>query len=154
MNDIRNILKKNLIAYSKDRKITQKELSELLGVTQSAVSHWFKGDNSPNIEVVARIAEILSVPMSALLSEADIYDTESIPNVAQKNSPGMDESAPRDIFTTIEHQYDSDARQAFSMYAQLDQGDQGEIRGEMKHMLKADKYKSAPCLKGESAEAV
>lgn len=154
MNDIRNILKKNLIAYSKDRKITQKELSELLGVTQSAVSHWFKGDNSPNIEVVARIAEILSVPMSALLSEADTCDTELVPNVAQKNSPSAEESAPRDIFISIEQQYGRDTHKALSMYVQLDQDDRGEIRGEMKQMLKDDKYKNSPCSKEDPAKAV
>lgn len=89
MGDIRDILKNNLVFYTKSKQITQKELSDRLGVTQSAVSHWFKGDNSPNIEVVSKIAEILSVPMSALLSESGSnYVAET------KESSGGDESAP------------------------------------------------------------
>lgn len=113
MRDIRNILKNNLIAYSKDRKITQKELSELLGVTQSAVSHWFKGDNSPNIEVVAKIAEILSVPISALLSDAKICDTELVSNETGKNytipaesSQQEDHPEPDPLRSTLLHNFD------------------------------------------------
>lgn len=71
MDDIRNILKNNLIFYAKKKGVSQKELSNQLGVTQSAVSHWFKGDNSPNIEVVNRIAQIFSVPISKLLTEPE-----------------------------------------------------------------------------------
>lgn len=42
------------------------------------------------------------------------------------------------VFATGE--YGKAAGEAFTMYIQLDSDDQGEIRGEMKQMLKADKY--------------
>ena len=37
-------------------------------------------------------------------------------------------------------QHGKTASEAFGLYTQLDSDDQGEIRGEMKHMLKSDKY--------------
>ncbi len=40
----------------------------------------------------------------------------------------------------IKSSYGETASEAFSMYTLLDSDDQGEIRGEMKHMLKAKKY--------------
>lgn len=71
-----------------------------------------------------------------------------------KSSPSTTEAAPGDVFRSIEQQYGSDAHRAFSMYVQLDQADRGEIRGEMKQMLKADKYKNAPSAKGKTSKAV
>ena len=40
----------------------------------------------------------------------------------------------------IENQYGKPTLDMFNMYNQLDEGDKGEIRGEMKSMLKAAKY--------------
>lgn len=38
--------------------------------------------------------------------------------------------------------YDSITQEAIDLYVQLDTGDQGEIRGEMRQMLKSEKYKT------------
>ena len=77
MKDVREILKNNLISHTKAKGISQKELSSLLGVSQSAVSHWFKGDNSPNIEIVSQIASLLSIPIATLLSGTDELEKQS-----------------------------------------------------------------------------
>jgi len=75
-----------------------------------------------------------------------------------KNSPSATGSAPGmdtyDIYAEIKQQFGTDAHDALLLYVQLDEGDRGEIRGEMKHMLKADKYNSSSCSKGEGAMAV
>lgn len=44
------------------------------------------------------------------------------------------------LIERIEQQHGKITREAFEMYIQLDSDDQGEIRGEMKQMLKAEKY--------------
>ena len=46
-------------------------------------------------------------------------------------------NASRNPYTTV---LDKDSEQVLHMYSQLDNNDKAEIRGEMKHMLKADKY--------------
>ena len=46
------------------------------------------------------------------------------------------------LIERIEQQHGKITREAFEMYIQLDSDDQGEIRGEMKQMLKAEKYNS------------
>lgn len=54
-----------------------------------------------------------------------------------------------DVFEQIEKTHGKSTSDAFSMYTQLDPDHQGEIRGEMKHMLKSEKYS----IKKESLNA-
>lgn len=71
MSNVREALKENLIFYSKSKGVSQKDLAVALGVSQAAVSHWFKGDNSPNIEIVSKIADIFGLQISDLLGERE-----------------------------------------------------------------------------------
>lgn len=106
---------------------------------QKIKKYQIENDISTQSKTVARLVEIA------------ISEIESAHN---NKSPNTSITTPEDLLASIEHQYDSDTRQAFSMYVQLDQRDQGEIFGEMKQMRKADKYKNTPCSKGDPAEAV
>ena len=49
MGAVRDNLQQNLNYYLKENKMTQKKLSELLDVSQAAVTNWTKGKNSPDI---------------------------------------------------------------------------------------------------------
>lgn len=70
MNEnIRQTLTYNLNALLKDKKIKAIDLAEKVGVSKSAVSHWLAGDNSPNIEVLAKICQIYDIKMSDILSD-------------------------------------------------------------------------------------
>ena len=66
MGEIRDNIKKNIGYYLTLRGISQKEFAEKLGVSQSSVTFWVKGKNSPDIETVARICEILGISISDL----------------------------------------------------------------------------------------
>lgn len=50
------------------------------------------------------------------------------------------ESSSIDLRREISVQYGDVTADAFSMYTKLDTNDQAEVRGEMKHMLKSEKY--------------
>lgn len=52
----------------KDASLTQTQLAELMGTTQQAVYLYERGENSPKIDTVAKIAEALKVPVEYLLS--------------------------------------------------------------------------------------
>ncbi|MBO4495682.1 MAG: helix-turn-helix transcriptional regulator [Clostridiales bacterium] len=43
----------------KEKKMTQKELSEIVGVTTASMSHYVKGDRVPRAAVMASIAQAL-----------------------------------------------------------------------------------------------
>lgn len=57
------------IAYFREKRgLSQRELAERVGVSQSAVAHYETGHNKPRIETVFRLAAALDVSVSELLS--------------------------------------------------------------------------------------
>lgn len=67
--DIRSALTENLNELMRIKGIKAVDLAEKVGVSKSAVSHWLAGDNSPNIEVLAKICQIYDVKLSEMLNE-------------------------------------------------------------------------------------
>ena len=66
MGAIRENIRKNLSIYIALRRMSQKEFAEKLGVSQSSVTCWVKGKNSPDIEMVALICEVLQISVLEL----------------------------------------------------------------------------------------
>lgn len=71
MGEIRDNVKKNLGYYLTLKGISQKELADKLNVSQSAVTNWIKGKNSPDIEIVAQICNILDISVNELFGKND-----------------------------------------------------------------------------------
>lgn len=57
-------IQKNLIFYRKMRKITQKQLSDQLGIGVSTVSGWERGAYTPDIDTLFVICNILEVTLN------------------------------------------------------------------------------------------
>lgn len=55
------------------KRITQEALSEQLGVSQSALSHWLSGRRGADVDIVMRIASAIGESMSIIFSEEDIW---------------------------------------------------------------------------------
>ena len=66
--------------YSKARNVSQKDIAKALSVSPAAVSHWFKGDNAPSLDLLPKIGEILSVPVSDLFVSSEEAEKESKSN--------------------------------------------------------------------------
>lgn len=101
MRDVRERLRKNLSYYLTTKNITQKSLAESLNVSQAAVNNWIKGKNSPDIEIIAKLCEILNVSINDLLelpsNKAEVY-------LIQKYR-SLDEYGKRNIDTLLENEY-------------------------------------------------
>lgn len=54
--------------------ISQVELSELLNVNQSAISHWEKGNRTPDLETINKLTEILGVSVDFLIGTTTVPD--------------------------------------------------------------------------------
>ena len=52
-------------------KMTQKDLSKEIGVSEPTVSYWINGDNEPTRENKVKIAEALSKRLSVILTADD-----------------------------------------------------------------------------------
>ncbi len=54
-------IQKNIAFYRKKLKMTQKGLAEVLGITAAAISSWECGNNSPDIDTLCAICNVLNV---------------------------------------------------------------------------------------------
>jgi len=64
------------------RGLTQMELAEKLGTSQSSITSWEQNRREPDFLTIKRIADFFHVPMSALLPSADDLD-ESVNIIAE-----------------------------------------------------------------------
>ena len=85
MGEIRENVRKNLGYYLSLKSISQKELAERLGVSQSAVTNWMKGKNSPDIETVAQICKVLEISVIDLFG-TDVPSESPQEQLSQKTS--------------------------------------------------------------------
>ena len=54
----------------KSRGLTQAELAERLEISEMTVRRWESGQRSPRMEEIQKLAEVLKVPVSELLSDS------------------------------------------------------------------------------------
>lgn len=108
------------------RDISMQKLSEYVGMSKSSINMYERGEREPGLDMLEAIADFFNVDLDYLLGKSDI------PNRALTNSYNLpDITSPSEV--------DPDMF-ILDMYKQLDTEDKAEIRGEMKQMLKADKY--------------
>lgn len=68
----RKILSENLEQLMKQNNITQIELSEAIGVSQSTISNWIKEVKYPRIGKIEELAEYFNVPKSRITERQDM----------------------------------------------------------------------------------
>lgn len=114
-----------------EKDMSQDELAKKSGYgSRSTINKIELGINDVPQSKIKAIAEALGVSVGTLLCW-DEFDEKHDTNKIQKEV---------NLIEHIEQQHGKTTREAFEMYIQLDSDDQGEIRGEMKQMLKAEKY--------------
>lgn len=114
-----------------EKDVSQDELAKRSGYgSRSTINKIELGINDVPQSKIKAIAEALGVSVGTLLCW-DEFDEKHDTKKIQKEV---------NLIEHIEQQHGKITREAFEMYIQLDSDDQGEIRGEMKQMLKAEKY--------------
>lgn len=76
MNDIKQVIAKNLITLRKKHKLTQNELAEKLNYSDNAISRWEHAEVTPSIETLEQIANIYNVPLSSLIEDNAVKSAE------------------------------------------------------------------------------
>ena len=69
MDDLRNVIGKNLSDLRKRKGLTQLELAEKFNYTDRAVSKWENGDTLPDVEVLYNLCEFYGVTIDYLTHE-------------------------------------------------------------------------------------
>lgn len=72
----------------KDRKLTQIELAEKLGVTEKSVGNWENGRNMPDLSLFKPLCDILNISINDLMSGEKIDDKNYI-NTLEENIVNM-----------------------------------------------------------------
>jgi transcriptional regulator with XRE-family HTH domain len=60
--------------YRKEKKITQKEISNILGINIRTYQKYESGDIKPNIDTISRISFVLDVPIFMLTEDKRVID--------------------------------------------------------------------------------
>lgn len=111
------------------QNMTLEELGNKVGVGKSTVRKWETGiiENMKR-DKIAKVARVLGVTPSYLMGWDDNEESQT------------SEHPIKNKLELIEISYGKSVKDALDLYIHLDPEDQGEIRGEMKQMLKAEKY--------------
>ena len=84
-----NTIGKKISSLRKEKRITQEEIAEKLGVTPQAVSKWENDISYPDILLLPKLAAILDVTVDDLLSERTMNETRVLPKEQRKNIDDM-----------------------------------------------------------------
>lgn len=57
---------KNISYYMQLKNLKQKELADLVGITESAISRYLQGNREPKVTVLSKIADVLDVTIDML----------------------------------------------------------------------------------------
>lgn len=155
---MKSILIQRIRNIMQTRNITQADLARITGIRASSISDYLSGKYQPEQDKIALIADALSVNPGWLMGYDEPKKTVSS-NIIEKEKnwksiahyQKLSEREQKIIATIIDSgiQYftvknDADnlkkTRNLLFLFNQLDVEDQIEIKGEMKGMLKADKY--------------
>ncbi len=69
MENIKEIIAKNLVELRKSRRLTQQELAEKINYSDKAVSRWEHAETLPDIETLCKICDIYGVKFEYLLQK-------------------------------------------------------------------------------------
>ena len=87
----RERIRLNLIDAMKNAGVTQVQLADRLGISKGTVNNWTRGNNSPDVDMVPRICEVLGISIT------DIYeprDSEPLsPSPAKRKAPSLSDEA-------------------------------------------------------------
>ena len=72
---------KFIASLRKNKKLTQQELAELLGVTDRAISNWETGRRMPDISLLKPLAEALGVTVNELISGKKIPEEKMMTSI-------------------------------------------------------------------------
>ncbi len=87
--DERDIIAKNIIFYRKKLNLSQLELSEKLQYSNKNISKWEKGETTPSIFTLKRLAEIFGITLDELVSTPaeDREEVETLPKKEKTKLP-------------------------------------------------------------------
>lgn len=69
MQDLKDIIAKNLVRLRQQAGLTQLRLAEMLNYSDKAVSKWERGESIPDLRVLIQLAEIYHIKVDDIITE-------------------------------------------------------------------------------------
>lgn len=69
MQDLKDIIAKNLVRLRQQAGLTQLKLAEMLNYSDKAVSKWERGESIPDLRVLIQLAEIYHIKVDDIITE-------------------------------------------------------------------------------------
>lgn len=103
------------LAYArKQRKIKQADLGKLVGTSGDIIGKYERGENTPSIEVAARIADALGVTLDYLVKEGEYEQIDKTTLKRLKDIERLDPGTKTKVFDIIDtYLRDFKTRQAY-----------------------------------------
>ena len=86
--------------------LTQKDFAEKIGVSQSSINYWEKGQRIPSIEAAAKIADFFNITIESLLDSEDRFINQNPLNMITGTFYDYTENIADIHFTTDEYSID------------------------------------------------
>ncbi len=77
MDDLKDIISKNLVELRNSAHLTQLQLAEMLNYSDKAVSKWERGEALPDLRVLIQLAKIYGVTLDQLVNSEPIVPAHS-----------------------------------------------------------------------------
>ena len=78
MEDLKNIVAKNILNLRINKKMTQLELGEVVSYSDKAISKWERGEAIPDAYVLKKLSDFFGVTIDYMLNEHDVTDLRRI----------------------------------------------------------------------------
>lgn len=85
MDDIREVVAKNIVTLRKENNWTQVELAQKINFSDKAVSRWEKGEVLPDLETFQKLSEVFNVPISSLLESQDEVKKKKVTRITKRD---------------------------------------------------------------------
>lgn len=82
---LRERIRINLISAMESANINQVQLAEKLGISKGTVNNWARGNNSPDVDMVPKICDVLGISVLDLYSPTKFEPQEN----AKKEPPAQ-----------------------------------------------------------------
>lgn len=102
MGDVKETIAKNILFYRRKRKLSQRELSEKIGVNGSAISNWENGINSIDIETLFKVCDALDISLNTVFGVEEKGSTQSLESEHTKKYNKLDSHGKRIVNDLID----------------------------------------------------
>lgn len=92
----------NLRKLRTEKKMTQQELAQKIGIAKSTVSMYERGEREPDFRTLKAFADVFAVPQSFLLEEQNSFYHPQILPISYKKIPLLGNIACGDPITAVE----------------------------------------------------